>query len=236
MRVANGATPVIELTLAANQGASGITLSSIINGQSDNWLTDLRAEIDQLGRPVIIAFAPEANGDWYSWGSTQVPGHSPSPTNASAFKAAYQHVHSVLGTNLITWMWQVSAHNPGDPSTADFNSYWPGTTFVNWVGFDGYYYQPGDSFALRFSKSLAEVESWWHGPIIIGETAVSPLTKNMPNDITDLFNGVTSNHLLGLIYLDLNVCQGQCTLYHQDFRVEQYPTALAAFIKEASQW
>jgi hypothetical protein len=219
MRVANGATPVIEIL------PDNISLSQIAAGQGDKWLQDLRAEIDQLQRPVIIAFAPEANGRWYSWGQ-----------DPADFKTAYIHVWNVIGTSLVTWMWQLSAHNPGDPATDDFNAYWPGATYVNWVGFDGYYYQPGDSFSLRFGFSLREVESWWHGPIIIGETAVSPLTRNMPNDITDLFNGVVSNHLLGLIYLDLNVCQGQCSIYKQDFRVEQYPSALAQFIKEASSW
>jgi hypothetical protein len=236
MRVADGATPVIELTLASANGSAGITLASVANGSSDNWLTDLRAEIDQLGRPVVIAFGPEANGDWYSWGSTPNPGTSPAPNNASAYIAAYKHVHDKLGTSLITWLWQVSAHNPRDPSTADFNSYWPGAPFVNWFGFDGYYYKPGDSFKLRFQFSLSEIRSWWSGPTIVAETAISPLTRNMPDDVTDLFKGVVANNLMGLIYLDLNVCQGQCSTYKQDFRIEQYPPALAVFIKEASQW
>jgi len=219
MRVANGATPVIEIL------PDSITLSQVASGQGDKWLNDLRAEIDQLGRPVIIAFAPEANGRWYSWGED--------PTD---FKVAYIHVHNVIGNSLVTWMWQVSAHNTGDPATQDINTYWPGSAYVNWVGFDGYYYQPGDSFALRFGFSLREVQSWWHGPVIIGETAVGPNTNNMANDIADLFNGVVSNHLLGLIYLDLNVCGGQCTTYKQDFRVEDNPGALAAFQQEVSKW
>ena len=219
MRVADGATPVIEIL------PDNISLSQVAAGQGDKWLQDLRTEIDRLGRPVIIGFAPEANGRWYSWGED--------PVN---FKVAYIHVYNTIGTNLVTWMWQVSAHNQGDPATQDFNAYWPGSKYVNWVGFDGYYYQPGDSFELRFGFSLREVESWWHGPIIIGETAVSPLTRNMPNDITDLFNSVVSNHLLGLIYLDLNVCQGLCSIYKQDFRVEQYPSALAAFLQAAAKW
>jgi len=71
----------------------------------------------------------------------------------------------------------------------------------------------------------------WAGPVIIAETAVSPgLGKGMAAAVADLFSGVAADHLLGLIYFDLNVCPASgCGPYKQDFRLENSPAALAQF-------
>jgi len=229
LRVANGATPVIEILLrdSASTSGQGITLESVASGSQDAWLSQLRDQITAMGHPVILSFAPEPNGAWYTWG--QDPG---------GFITAYRHVHTVVGTNDVTWMWQPSAsQSPPTTSTDDLGHYWPGASYVDWVGLDGYYYVPGDSFEHRFAHSLAELATWWTGPVIIAETAVSPDTKNMPNDVTDLFDGVTRHHLLGLIYFDLKpVCPPECGQFHPDFRLESYPPALAAYVKAVSTW
>ena len=48
--------------------------------------------------------------------------------------------------------------------------------------------------------------------------------------VADLFSGVAADHLLGLIYFDLNVCPASgCGPYKQDFRLENSPAALAQF-------
>lgn len=220
MRTDGSAEPVIEITPTA-PGQPPLSLAQIAAGQADPWLRAMAAQIASLARPVVISFAPEPNGRWYAWG--QQP---------AAFVQAWDHVHQVIGAGWVTWMWQVSAHNATDPATQDpFAGYWPGSSEVDWVGLDGYYYQPGDSFALRFNATLAEAEANWAGPVIIAETAVSPgLGKGMAAAVADLFSGVAADHLLGLIYFDLNVCPASgCGPYKQDFRLENSPAALAQF-------
>ena len=49
-----------------------------------------------------------------------------------------------------------------------------------------------------------------------------------PSKITDLFAGVRNNHLLGLIWFDQAQHHG---IFHQDWRLEDSPAALAAFRK-----
>src|SRR5215471_11825379 len=192
MRVAAGATPVIEMTPSAF-GQQPLSLTQIAAGQADTWLNDLRQQIGTLGRPVILSFAPEPNGTWYQWG-----------TQPAAFVTAWDHVHAVIGTGNVTWMWQPSAVNPGGSFNAlhklitdDMKAYWPGPGEVDWVGLDGYYYTPADTFHSRFAGALGELSGTlgWHGPVIIGETAVSPFTGKSevapdPAKITDLFAGV----------------------------------------------
>jgi hypothetical protein len=44
--------------------------------------------------------------------------------------------------------------------------------------------------------------------------------------IPDLFAGVRTSHLLGLVWFDRTQADG---LYHQDWRLEGHPAGLAAF-------
>lgn len=217
MRVSAGAEPVIEVTPTA-PGQPVVTLADITAGKRDGWLANLRAQIDALGRPVVISFAPEANGDWYSWGR-----------DPAGLVAAWHHVHSVLGTAGITWLWQVSA--VADPT--GLRPYWPGPAEVDWVGLDGYYYFGWNTFAQRFQASLTEVGGFWSGQVLIAESAVSPNVGDgaaMASKITDLFAGVGGcQHCIGLVYFNLRPTGGG--FYHPDFRLERYPAALAAYTK-----
>jgi hypothetical protein len=127
-------------------------------------------------------------------------------------------------------MFQPSARNAGDPATTDFRPFWPGGDVVNWVALDGYYYTPTDTFESRFGQSIREVEQFWGGPIIIGETGVSPATNHQAADITDLFAGVAKYGLLGMIYYNLPpACPPFCSFYHPDTRLDNAPAALAAY-------
>jgi hypothetical protein len=227
MRVDDGAEPVIEI-LPTSPGQPVLTLEQIASGSADAWLGALAAQITALGRPVVLSFAPEADGSWYAWSHDPV-----------GFRAAWQHVHQVIGTSWVTWMWQMSATPTF--SSATMAAWWPGSGEVDWVGLDGYLYAPGDSFALRFTAALAAVEGLWGGPIIIAETSVAPAldTTTPPPPpapgsqaagVNDLFNGVAAYHLLGLIYFDLNVCPpAGCGPYKQDFRIEANPAAVTAY-------
>jgi hypothetical protein len=220
MRVDGSAEPVIEI-LPTSPGQPSLSLEEIAAGAADTWLTGLRSQITALGRPVVISFAPESNGHWYSWGQ-----------DPAGFVAAYRHVHDVIGTTGVTWMWQVSARNPNDPATDDFTPYWPGPAVVDWAGLDGYYYYPTDTFHWRFTASLTELKGLWAGPVLIAESAVSPAVGDgakMAADIADLFAGVADNQLLGLVYFNLK--PGGGGFFHPDFTLQNYPAALAAYTK-----
>jgi len=240
LRTAAGARPVIEITPTA-LGQPALSLASITAGQHDDWLTALRAQITTMGRPVVLSFAPEPNGRWYSWG-----------LQPAAFKAAWAHVHQVIGTAGITWLWQVSASpRGGSSSTADVMAYWPGPATTDWIGLDGYYYRPkigtraADTFASIFGWSLSEVTALGK-PVLIAETAVSPAfisadgqrhPLDVAADIADLFAGVAAHHLLGLIYFDLTPqCPPSCGTFKPDFRLANNPPALAAYIQQVASW
>ena len=43
-------------------------------------------------------------------------------------------------------------HQPEGPGTGHIADWWPGPSYVTWVGIDGYYYRPSDTFARVFGQ------------------------------------------------------------------------------------
>ena len=63
-------------------------------------------------------------------------------------------------------------------------------------------------------------------PVIISETAVGPGTGNQVSGIDNLFAGLRSSRLLGLIWFDEAQDSGQ---YKQDWRLEGSSALISAF-------
>jgi hypothetical protein len=175
-----------------------------------------------LGRSIVVSFAPEMNGQWYNYGSGRA--------SPSAFVRAWRHVHGVLDSTragrLITWLWQPMAIHFG---TASPKPWWPGWQYVNEVGVDGYYVNPKDTFTLIFGKTISVIRSLTRLPILIGEVAVGASTGHQATDIKNLFAGVRAYHLRGLVWFDIAQHNGR---YHQDWRLQDYPQALGAFVAQ----
>lgn len=209
---ADGARPVIEIL------PRGTTLAAVAAGRLDGWLRQLAG---QLTRPAVISFAPEADGTWYPWGG-----------QPRRFIAAWRHVRAVIGTRRVTWMWQMSARPLGLPSTSrgyagGVAAYWPGTAYVGWAGLDGYEEFPANTFGGLFGHVITSIRQLApHVPVLLSETAVGPGTRRQAADVTELFAGIRRRHLLGVIWFDKTQ---HAPPYHQDWRLEDHPAALAAF-------
>ena len=133
-------------TTAANHGAvplvqldpKGISLAAIASGQYDSYLTAYAQAVRAYRHPVVLSFGHEMNGYWYSWGYQHTP--------SAVFVAAWRHIVTLfraLGAQNVTWMWTVNTiHSRANvPSPG---RWWPGSSYVNWVGIDGYYYNSVD--------------------------------------------------------------------------------------------
>jgi len=202
---ADGARPVVEIL------PRGHSLQSIAAGNDDGWLRALKSGINE---PIAVAFAPEANGEWYTWG--QQP---------KLFRQAWRHVWSVLGTHNITWLWQMSSRRA-------VRAYWPGGRYVKWAGLDGYFSTRGSNFRTVFGSTIHAVQSFAHVPLLLSETAVGPFTGHVPADIRQLFAGARRDHIIGVIWF--NRAQSGST-NHQDWRLRT-PDVLDAFRKAAATY
>ena len=196
---------------------SGISMAAVAAGRYDAYLASYAAAVRAYGHPVIISFCHEMNGPWYTWGW-----HHTSP---AVWVAAWRHVVGVFrgqGARNVTWLWTVNESGPGIGPSRDW---WPGGSYVTWVGIDGYYYGPWDTFGRVFGPAVAAVRKFTGKPILISEVAVGP-GAGQAAKIPGLFAGIRAAHLLGLVWFDVAQHDG---LYHQDWRLEDDPAGLAAF-------
>jgi Glycosyl hydrolase family 26 len=198
------------------------SVPGIAAGHYDTYLRTYADTIRNFGHPVVIGFGHEMNARWYSWGYKHVPPRT--------FVAAWQHIVRLFRdqrADNVTWLWTINADLP---STGPIAAWWPGSQYVTWVGIDGYYYRPSDTFAGVFGKTIAAVRAITGKPVLLSETAVAP-GAGQAAKISDLFAGMRQYQTLGLVWFDITQHQG---IYHQDWRIENSPAAEAAFRLHAS--
>jgi hypothetical protein len=209
-------------TTAANKGAvplvqldpKDVSIAAVAAGNYDAYLSAYAKAVGAYGRPVIIGFGHEMNGYWYSWGYLHTP--------PAVFVAAWRHIVTLFreeGARNVTWLWTINTiHKRANvPSPGPW---WPGASYVNWVGIDGYYFNPSSTFAAIFGPTIAAVRALTRVPILISETAAPP-SASQPAKIADLFAGIRLYGLLGFVWFD-------ATHDTQDWRLNS-PAAFAAF-------
>jgi hypothetical protein len=211
-----GAVPLVQIE------PTNVSLAKIASGQYDGYLSSYAEAIRSYRHPVILSFCHEMNGSWYSWGYRH--------TSPAVFVAAWRHVVTLfrtVGAANVTWLWTVNVVNGTQhgriPSPAPW---WPGSSYVTWVGIDGYYLKASWRFAPLFGPTVVAVRALTSEPILIAETAVGP-AAGQPAKIADLFAGVRSYGLLGLVWFD---ARGS-----QDWRLRSL-AAIAAFRQGAETY
>jgi mannan endo-1,4-beta-mannosidase len=218
-------------TMAANDGAVPLvqmdpTTASIVGiarGKYDGYLSAYAETVRAYHHPVILSFGPEMNGWWSRpWGYTH--------TSPVVFVAAWRHIVTLfreLGARNVTWLWTVNiinnARGGNIPSPA---AWWPGNSYVTWVGIDGYYLKPSWQFAPLFGPTIGAVRTLTDDPILIAETGATA-AADQPAKIADVFAGIHAYGLLGFVWFDSTNSAGQ------DFSISS-PAAVAAFGKGAS--
>jgi len=183
-------------------------VSAIAAGTYDLYLRGYAENVRDFGHAVVIGFGHEMNGDWYSWGY----GHVAPKT----FIAAWRHIVKVFrseGADNVTWLWTVNQDRSG---TGPVESWWPGANYVTWVGIDGYYIHPSDTFAKVFGRTIGQVKAFTDKPILLSETGVGPGAGKYIK-ISDLFDGIRQAKTLGLVWFDESQQGGP---YRQNWRIE----------------
>ncbi len=199
------------------------SVSRIAAGGYDSYLRSFADSVRGFGHPVVIGFGHEMNAYWYSWGYRHLP--------AATFVAAWRHIVTLFRAqhaDNVTWLWTLQADEPG---TGHIASWWPGAKYVTWVGIDGYYYRPSQTFFSIFGETIAQVRAFTGLPVLLSEVAVGP-DAGQVRKIPDLFAGMRHYGTLGLVWFDIAQHQGT---YHQDWHIEDNPAAEAAFRRGASE-
>jgi mannan endo-1,4-beta-mannosidase len=167
---------------------------SIAAGKEDAYLAGFAAAERKLGMPILLSFAPEANGIWYSWGKGHI-----SPV---LYKEMYRHVHYILlkdGAKHITWLWQVDRSSA---TTERLSSLWPGRSYVNDIGFDGQLQSPSATYASVFGPTFAQVRAFTRTPVMLSEVGVAK-GPSRARQITALFSAARKANLSALNFFDV---------------------------------
>jgi mannan endo-1,4-beta-mannosidase len=203
----HGAVPLVQIN------PEGVSLAAIAHGRYDSYLTTYAEAVRAYRHPVILGFGHEMNGNWYPWGYRHA--------SPAAFVAAWRHIVTLfrrLDIRNVTWLWTINVMHRG-VSIARPDPWWPGKSYVTWVGIDGYYYKPSWKFAPLFGPTIAAVRQLTHDPILVAETSAAPTTDQAAK-ITDLFAGVRLYGLLGFVWFN--------SVHSKDWRLNN-PAAIAAF-------
>ena len=198
----HGVTPFVQID------PRFASVSAIASGVYDDYLRSYADSVRDYGHPVVIGFGHEMNGDWYPWGFHHV--------DPATFVAAWRHIVTLFaaqGAQNVTWLWTIDQDRPG---TGPIRSWWPGDKYVTWVGIDGYYVRPSDTFSNVFGQTIQQVQAFTRRPILLSETAVAP-RANQFIKIADLFAGMQKYKTLGLVWFDKDQ---QGSLYNQNWRLE----------------
>jgi beta-mannanase len=172
--IARGSMPMImwEPGIGDNVSQPQFALRTIAAGADDSWMTPWAHQLAVWDKTVYIRFAHEMNGWWAPW-CVGVNGNT-----SADFVSAWRHVVDLFrsqGATNVKWVWSPNIDIPGQ--TASLASVYPGDSYVDWVGLDGYNWgtsQPGgtwQSFSQVFGASYQEITALTNKPLMIAETA-----------------------------------------------------------------
>ena len=189
----NGTIPFIQIDPTA------VDFRAVVGGAYDTYLKMFAADVASFGattgQAVIIGFGHEMNGSWFSWGHRHI--------SPALFVATWRHIVNVFrqqGAYDVTWLWTVNIIDKRNdiPSPA---RWWPGSSYVTWIGIDGYFLKSSWKFASLFGPTIKVLRTFTFDPILISETGASP-AANQPAKITGLFAGARAYGLLGFVWFD----------------------------------
>jgi hypothetical protein len=147
-----GSVPFIRLMLRSspdqNQAEPYFTLQNIINGKFDKDLHTWCASAHDFGTPILAEYGTEVNGSWFSWngvwnggGATTGYGDPAQADGPERFKDAYRHIIQICraeSAGNITWVFHVNDGDVPEESWNQFENYYPGDEWIDWIGVSDY--------------------------------------------------------------------------------------------------
>jgi hypothetical protein len=177
-----------------NLGPDRFSLFEIINCKWDAYIDQWADAAKAFGKPMIVVFANEMNGDWFPWSGTYYGGSEWVPDSRSCkgpenFKAAYRHVVDRIrarGATNIKWMFHTNNYSYPLDVWNFAPSYYPGSDYVDWLGLSVY----GQQFKDEPNPDIRSLMDWPYQemcgldpkkPIMIAEWA----TGEFPLSVTE---------------------------------------------------
>lgn len=155
----NGWRPMVSVNpyFFADCQSGGLTLyKAITSGNCDGFLHTAMRNLKNFGKPLFLRFAWEMNISDIQW-SIQKTG-----STTEDFIAAWRHFHDIaISEGATNILWVFSPNTEAGGSVA-YNLLYPGDTYVDWLGLDGYNWgttRPSGwlSFGTLFGQSYRDI-------------------------------------------------------------------------------
>ncbi len=119
------------------------TMQKFIDGDFDTDLKTWAQALIGFGKPVLIEFGTEVDGNWMPWngqwnGADEMSYGDPSlPDGAERFRDAYRHIITLFrneGVNNATWVFHVNYSPSPEEEWNNMLYYYPGDAYIDWLG------------------------------------------------------------------------------------------------------
>ena len=216
------APPVAEMDAARSRGATPLVtwepwawgggvdqpayaLDRVAAGDFDGTITQWGQSIAAWGKPVMLRFAHEMNGNWYPW-AEGVNGNQ-----SGDYVAAWRHVHDVVaatGAVNVQWVWSPNVPYWG---STDLAGLFPGAGYVDVVALDGYNWGTSQTWSSwispvdLFAPGISQLRTLAPGkPVLIAETASSELGGSKATWNTDLVSYLAAQpDVMGFVWFHM---------------------------------
>jgi hypothetical protein len=214
-------------------GGVGVSLDDIINGVHDSMILTRATAAKNVGQRFFLRWGHEMNGNWYPWDGS----HNGANAAATAkYIATYRHIHDLftsVGASNVLWVFSPNVDSvPGD-AWNQWGNYYPGDSYVDWMGFDGYNWgtvqsgstwQSFSAIAGRIYSSVAAKGK----PIMIPETASTELGGDKAAWVAGILPALKGSFpaVKAVVWFHMNK--------ETDWRVDSSTASRAAFVTMAN--
>ncbi len=168
----------------SNVNEPNFSLSTIINGNWDSYVTSWATAAKSWGHPFFLRLDWEMNGNWFPWGV------GANGNTASQYVQAWRHIHDIftsVGATSVTWVWCPNI----DPNNifAPIANLYPGDAYVDWTCLDGYNWNtPWMSFDQMYGSTYKQLVTTVapSKPVAIGEISSTEAGGSKASWITDV--------------------------------------------------
>ncbi len=228
----NGRHPMISI--GGSEAFPG--LDAVNNGSQDAWIRGRADAVKALGFKVLLRPLWEMNGSWdMRWQG--IYNHSSGATDGPAkYVTAWKRIVDIFreqGADNALWVWAPNCDSSPSDAWNHFTNYYPGDSYVDWVGCDGYNFGTTQSWSSWVDWSFT-FGNGWDGrpsayatypqkPFMAAETASCEPGGDKGAWITQARNDIKARfpNLKALVWFDENK---EC-----DWRTESSAAALSAF-------
>jgi hypothetical protein len=171
-----GRTPLITWS-CGNLNTIIATASPTVDASDYNLIVATAQAVKAFGKPMFLRWNWEMNLS----NGAKCMGTGTTAQQEAGYIGAWQNIYNIFkaqGVTNVSWLW-----NPGGgPADADPAPYYPGSAYVDWIGFDGYDKIMAHDFGGVFTNFYTEFSSYGK-PILVGETGECPtLQQTYLND------------------------------------------------------